>query len=108
VRIALCTARGTLRCCCGDGVASRGDCSAGRFTARDLCAPRGTRTQEPEQLTAAGLLALDARAPEIDGDAWMHEVGVEADKPNKPPIDDRDSDDDSDDNGNDGNGTMDF
>jgi hypothetical protein len=28
------------------------------------------------ELTAAGLLALVARAPEIDGDAWMHQVVV--------------------------------
>jgi hypothetical protein len=62
----------------------------------------------PNELTAAGLLALVARALEIDGDAWMHQVGVQVDKPYKPSNDDCDSDDGSDDNGDDGDGRMDF
>jgi len=62
----------------------------------------------PNELTAAGLLALVARAPETGGDAWVHQVGVQADKPFKSSNDNCDSDDDSDDNGNDGDGRMDF
>jgi hypothetical protein len=62
----------------------------------------------PNELTAAGLLALVARATEIDGEAEMHQLGVQAGKPYKPPNDDCESDDDSDDNGNDGDGRMGF
>ena len=62
----------------------------------------------PNEITAAGLLALVARAPETGGDAWVHQVGVQADKPFKSSNDNCDSDDDSDDNGNDGDGRMDF
>jgi len=56
----------------------------------------------PNELTAAGLLALAAKIPEIDGDAFMRGVGAEADKPQHGGADDDSDNDDSDGEGDGG------
>ena len=65
-----------------------------------LAALEGAAEEGP---TAAALRALVDSVPEIDGDAWMHGVGVEADRHDLPGAEDHEghSDDDA---GSDGDG----